>query len=134
MYKITLTTQLIAIFTAFAAFTMPIALELLNRVKSKFGSPFYVDTVEKILGFKITGFIKQLFIFILIFTVYSLLSSVADSKLNNINDYFIITEMLFFSWSIMLLYREFTFLRVVYEITKSDFLVEEYIFDQLKNS
>ncbi|MFB1072731.1 hypothetical protein [Vibrio diabolicus] len=134
MYKITLTTQLIAIFTAFAAFTMPIALELLNRVKSKFGSPFYVDTVEKILGFKITGFIKQLFIFILIFTVYSLLSSVAESKLNNINDYFIITEMLFFSWSIMLLYREFTFLRVVYEITKSDFLVEEYIFDQLKNS
>lgn len=134
MYEITLTTQLIAIFTAFAAFTMPIALELLNRVKSKFGSPFYVDTVEKILGFKITGFIKQLFVFILTFTIYNLLSSVANSKLQNSQDYFIVTEILFLAWSIVLLYREFTFLRVVYEITKSDFLVEEYVFEQLKDA
>lgn len=133
IYEITLSTQLIAVFTAFSAFTMPIALELLNRVKSKFGSPFYVDTVEKILGFRITSFIKQLFMFISVFTVYSLLASIAKYKFSYLYDYCIVAEVLFFSWAVFLLYREFNFLNIVYEVTKSDIIVERYIIDQLKS-
>ncbi len=60
MDRLSITTHLIAVLTAFSAFTMPIALEVLNRVKNRYGSAHYMDSIEQIMGFKIQLLFREL--------------------------------------------------------------------------
>ncbi|TNZ21011.1 hypothetical protein CGK52_22655, partial [Vibrio parahaemolyticus] len=60
MDRLSITTHLIAVLTAFSAFTMPIALEVINRVKSRYRSAYYMDALEDIMGFKIRSLFGQL--------------------------------------------------------------------------
>lgn len=118
MDRLTVLTHLVTILTAFAAFTVPIALEVLNRIKGRYGSASYMEVIEEIMGFTIRSLFGRL-IAALIFIIFSiLLLNSTDSKLIPDNIVLVI-EGIFTVVASVLLLHEVIFIKTVLLATRS---------------
>lgn len=130
MDRLNITTHLIAILTAFSAFTMPIALEVLNRVKSRYGSAYYMDSIEHIMGFKVHYLFRELIATLIALILFSIfVSSVNEQTLSNWCVLFF--ELLFSLVTSTLLVKEFLFIKTVFQATRSDNLVTNHLINKL---
>lgn len=130
MDRLSITTHLIAILTAFSAFTMPIAIEVLNRVKSRYGSAHYMDCIEKIMGFKVHLLFRELIFFLITLVFFSLLVSTLNKYL--MPDEFVrLWEILFSILTASILFKEFVFIRTILLATRSDDLVVDHLISTL---
>jgi hypothetical protein len=130
MDRLNITTHLIAIITAFSAFTMPIALEVLNRVKSRYGSAYYMDSIEQIIGFRIQLLFRELITTLIALIGFSLFVSSVDRATFSDN-YVLLSELLFSLIVSALLIKEFRFIKTVFLATRSDSLVTEHLIYEL---
>ncbi|MGK0271944.1 MAG: hypothetical protein ACI88H_002610 [Cocleimonas sp.] len=133
MDRLSVTTHLIAVITAFSAFTMPIALEVLNRVKSRYGSAYYMDSIEKIMGFKIQLLFRELIVTLIALISFSLFVSSVDNTLFPDN-YVLLSETVFSLIASILLIKEFKFIKTVFLATRSDSLVTEHLISKLSTT
>ncbi|MCU8028631.1 hypothetical protein L5M51_02415 [Shewanella sp. SM73] len=133
MDRLSITTHLIAILTAFSAFTMPIALEVLNRVKSRYGSAYYMDSIEHIMGFKVHYLFRELIATLIALILFSIfVSSVNEQTLSN--GWVLFFELLFALITSTLLVKEFLFIKTVFQATRSDNLVTNHLINKLTES
>lgn len=122
--------HLIAVLTAFSAFTMPIALEVLNRVKNRYGSAYYMDSIEKIMGFKVHYLFRALIVTLIALILFSIfVSSVNEQSFSN--SWVLFSELFFTVLTSMLLVAEFLFIEKVFQATRSDKLVTDYLINKL---
>ncbi|RPA23019.1 hypothetical protein [Shewanella frigidimarina] len=130
MDRLSITTHLIAILTAFSAFTMPIALDVLNRVKSRYGSAYYMDSIEHIMGFKVHYLFRELIATLIALILFSIfVSSVNEQTLSNW--WVLFFELLFALVTSTLLVKEFLFIKTVFQATRSDNLVTNHLINKL---
>ncbi|OEF19475.1 hypothetical protein [Aliivibrio logei] len=133
MDRLSITTHLIAIitaFSAFSAFTMPIAIEVLNRVKNRYGSAYYMDSIEHIMGFKVHYLFRELVVTLIALILFSILvSSVNELSLSN--RWILFFELLFALVTSVLLIKEFLFIKTVFQATRSDSLVTNHLINKL---
>lgn len=133
MDRLSITTHLIAILTAFSAFTMPIAIEVLNRVKSRYGSAHYMDCIENIMGFKVHLLFRELIFFLITLVFFSLLVSTLNKDL--MTDEFVrLWEILFSILTASILFKEFVFIRTILLATRSDDLVVDHLINTLTSN
>ncbi|MFS1960091.1 hypothetical protein BCU31_008405 [Vibrio lentus] len=130
MDKLSITTHLMAILTAFSAFTMPIALEVLNRVKSRYGSAYYMDSIEGIMGFKVHYLFREL-IFTLVALMFFSVCVAFSSELVFTKRLVLFFELVFAFVTATLLIKEFRFIKTILLATRSDDLVTDYLIDKL---
>ncbi|CAK2475675.1 hypothetical protein [Vibrio crassostreae] len=131
MERLSITTHLIAVLTAFSAFTMPIALEVINRVKSRYRSAFYMDALEEIMGFKIRSLFGQLIIMLMWLLLFSLIvSALSDEQLPT--KYVLAIELLLFICTSVLLVKEFQFIKTIFLATRSDDMVTDYLIGKIE--
>ncbi|ELA9243984.1 hypothetical protein QUO02_003150 [Vibrio alginolyticus] len=131
MDRLSITTHLIAVLTAFSAFTMPIALEVLNRVKNRYGSAHYMDSIEQIMGFKIQLLFRELIVTLIALISFTLFAYSVDKTLFK-DSYVLFTEFLFSLITSALLVKEFKFIKTVFLATRSDNLVTEHLISKLR--
>lgn len=131
MDRLSITTQLIAVLTAFSAFTMPIALEVLNRVKNRYGSAHYMDAIEQIMGFKIQLLFRELIVTLIALISFTLFVSSVDKTLFK-DGYVLFSEFLFSLITSALLVKEFRFIKTVFLATRSDNLVTDHLISKLR--
>jgi hypothetical protein len=131
MDRLSITTHLIAVLTAFSAFTMPIALEVLNRVKNRYGSAHYMDSIEQIMGFKIQLLFRELIVTLIALISFTLFVCSVDKILFK-DSYVLFTEFLFSLITSVLLLKEFKFIKTVFLATRSDNLVTEHLISKLR--
>ncbi|MFS1869891.1 hypothetical protein [Vibrio lentus] len=130
MDRLSITTHLIAILTAFSAFTMPIALEVLNRVKSRYGSAYYMDSIEQVMGFKVHYLFRELITTLIALILFStFVSSINEQTLSN--EWTLFFELLFALVTSTLLFKEFLFIKTVFQATRSDNLVTNHLINRL---
>ncbi|WP_210441645.1 hypothetical protein [Vibrio crassostreae] len=131
MERLSITTHLIAVLTAFSAFTMPIALEVINRVKSRYRSAYYMDSLEEIMGFRIRSLFGQLILMLISLLLFSLIvSAFSDEQFPA--KYVLPVELLFFIFTSVLLVKEFHFIKTIFLATRSDELVTNYLIDKIE--
>ncbi|MDN3701318.1 hypothetical protein ACFFUO_09515 [Vibrio artabrorum] len=133
MDRLSITTHLIAVLTAFSAFTMPIALEVLNRVKSRYGSAHYMDSIEQIMGFKIQLLFRELIVTLVALIAFTLFVSTVDDKTFS-DRYVLLSELAFALITSALLIKEFLFIKTVFLATRSDDLVTEHLISKLSTT
>lgn len=134
MERLTITTHLIAIITAFSAFTMPIALEVLNRVKNRYGSTHYMVTLEEIIGFRIVQLFRELIFTLILLIGFTFIVGSIEKTIITKNQITIIENLLFLICA-ALLCKEFIFIKTVFAATRSDDLITDYLISSLsKNS
>lgn len=131
MDRLSITTHLIAVLTAFSAFTMPIALEVLNRVKNRYGSAHYMDSIEQIMGFKIQLLFRELIVTLIALISFTLFVCSVDKTLFK-DSYVLFTEFLFSLITSALIVKEFKFIKTVFLATRSDNLVTEHLISKLR--
>ena len=131
MDRLSISTHLIGILTAFSAFTMPIALEVLNRVKSRYGSAHYMDSIEQIMGFKIQVLFRELIVTLIAIICFTLFVCSVDKDLFK-DGYVLFTEFVFSLITSALLIKEFKFIKTVFLATRSDNLVTEHLISKLQ--
>ncbi|WED21557.1 hypothetical protein L3Q72_13135 [Vibrio sp. JC009] len=130
MDRLTVLTHLVTILTAFAAFTVPIALEVLNRIKGRYGSASYMEVIEEIMGFTIRSLFGRL-IAALIFIIFSILIlNSTDSKVIPDNIVVLIEGVFAVAASVLLLH-EVIFIKTVLLATRSDKLVLDYLISKI---
>lgn len=130
MDRLTVLTHLVTILTAFAAFTVPIALEVLNRIKGRYGSASYMEVIEEIMGFTIRSLFGRL-IAALIFIIFSILFlNSTDSKLIPDNIVLVIEGVFAVAASVLLLH-EVIFIKTVLLATRSDKLVLDHLISKI---
>ncbi|MCQ1058364.1 hypothetical protein LRP52_37370 [Photobacterium sp. ZSDE20] len=133
MERLSITTHLIAVLTAFSAFTMPIALEVLNRVKTRYGSAYYMDAIEQKMGFKIQFLFRELILTLITLIWFSLYVSSVDK--NTFSDNYVsFFETVFLLITSTLLIKEFRFIQIVFLATRSDSLVTEHLISKLSKT
>lgn len=132
MDRLSITTHLIAILTAFSAFTMPIAIEVLNRIKSRYGSADYMDCIEKIMGFKVRFLFRELIFILITLVFFTLLVSSLDKNLMP-DESIRLFELAFSILTASILYKEFVFIRVILSATRSDDLVVDHLIATLES-
>jgi hypothetical protein len=130
MDRLSITTHLIAILTAFSAFTMPIALEVLNRVKSRYGSAYYMDSIEHIMGFKVHYLFRELITTLIALILFSIFVSLVNEQTFS-NGWVLFFELLFALVTSTLLVKEFLFIKTVFQATRSDNLVTNHLINKL---
>ena len=130
MDKLSITTHLMAILTAFSAFTMPIALEVLNRVKSRYGSAYYMDSIEGIMGFKVHFLFRELILTLVALMFFSVCVA-SSSELIFAKRLVLFFESVFAFITAALLIKEFRFIKTILLATRSDDLVTDYLIDKL---
>ncbi|EOE4713447.1 hypothetical protein ACKC6U_003404 [Vibrio vulnificus] len=130
MDKLSITTHLMAILTAFSAFTMPIALEVLNRVKSRYGSAYYMDSIEGIMGFKVHYLFRELILTLVALMLFSVCVAFS-SELVFAKRLVLFFELVFALVTAALLIKEFRFIKTILQATRSDDLVTDYLIDKL---
>ncbi|MEZ8518195.1 hypothetical protein AB9R81_21265 [Vibrio cyclitrophicus] len=130
MDKLSITTHLMAILTAFSAFTMPIALEVLNRVKSRYGSAYYMDSIEEIMGFKVHYLFRELILTLVALMFFSVCVAFS-SELVFAKRLVLFFELVFAFVTAALLIKEFRFIKTILLATRSDDLVTDYLIDKL---
>ncbi|MDA0144407.1 hypothetical protein OCT63_09215 [Vibrio sp. RW] len=130
MDKLSITTHLMAILTAFSAFTMPIALEVLNRVKSRYGSAYYMDSIEGIMGFKVHYLFRELILTLVALMFFSVCVAFS-SELVFTKRFVLFFELVFAFVTATLLIKEFRFIKTILLATRSDDLVTDYLIDKL---
>lgn len=133
MEKLSITTHLMAILTAFSAFTMPIALEVLNRVKSRYGSAYYMDSIEGIMGFKVHYLFREL-ILTLVALIFFAICVAFSSELVFAKRTALFFELFFTFVTATLLIKQFWFIKTILLATRSDDLVTDYLIDKLSES
>ncbi|WP_077666969.1 hypothetical protein [Salinivibrio sp. PR6] len=126
-----MTTHLIAVLTAFSAFTMPIALEVLNRVKNRYGSAHYMDSIEQIMGFEIQSLFRELIVTLIALISFALFVCSVDKAIFK-DGYVLSMEFLFSLVTSILLVKEFKFIKTVFLATRSDNLVTEHLISKLR--
>ncbi|CAH1573518.1 hypothetical protein [Vibrio rotiferianus] len=130
MDRLSVTTHLIAVLTAFSAFTIPIALEALNRIKERYGSTSYMDVIERIMGFTIRAFFGQLILALIVLIFFALTISSLDNHTIP-TKYVLIIESLFSIIASVLLIKEFTFIKTVLLANRSDKMVLDHLIDTI---
>ncbi|WP_341658721.1 hypothetical protein [Vibrio sp.] len=130
MDKLSITTHLMAILTAFSAFTMPIALEVLNRVKSRYGSAYYMDSIEGIMGFKVHYLFRELILTLVALMFFSVCVAFSSEQVFA-ERLVLFFELVFALVTAALLIKEFRFIKTILQATRSDDLVTDYLIDKL---
>ena len=130
MDQLSVTTILISVITSLAFFTMPVALGVLNRVKNQYGSSYYMDVIEEIMGFKIIDFFCHLLLTLIILIGFDFFVSSSG------NDIFTIPEVRMMEGGfslifILLLVRGVNFIGTILQATRSDKLVVEHLVNKI---
>ncbi len=133
MDKLSITTHLIAVLTAFSAFTMPIALEVINRVKSHYRSAYYMDALEEIMGFKIRTLFGQLITTLILLLLFSLVVSALPSN-HPPKSLILAIEYLFFIVTSVLLVKEYHFIKTILLATRSDDMVTDHLIKKIETN
>lgn len=130
MERLSITTHLMAILTAFSAFTMPIALDVLNRIRDRYGSSHYMKVIENIMGFKVHLLFRELIVTLASLILFSLFVALANPH------YFTASLVLLFEYLfsfvvLFLLHKEYQFIKTVFKATRSDKLVTNHLISMI---